>query len=353
MSSFPTYSRSFPDNLVCDSSNEECMMGKCHKCPKWIDDIKRDASLDEDIQWSQWERVSQPFESKEGKVKHVMKMVKVLKEGTVEEALNSLEEKIPFFLEHVFIKRKQAAFFEGRISQMKPDEAVVQESVRAVYKDMEDDTAANETDGVKLWDFEQRHPIAKYTSDGCIARIQLSKDDEITVIQALCALKTCHKGILGAQASYGGRAIDIVCRTAQEATNIAANGLDFGGRHYDLRVAKTKIHVSVFVPIQFPDKELQDIMARYGKILHIRRLKYKEADLKKFENGVRVIEFDTLTQAIPSRIHYAGHNIGIKYTGQPKTCVRCSSLEHLVRECPLNKKKQTPTPTAKTASPLQ
>jgi len=126
MSSFPTYSRSFPDNLVCDSSNEECMMGKCHKCPKWIDDIKRDASLDEDIQWSQWERVSQPFESKEGKVKHVMKMVKVLKEGTVEEALNSLEEKIPFFLEHVFIKRKQAAFFEGRISQMKPDEAVVQ-----------------------------------------------------------------------------------------------------------------------------------------------------------------------------------------------------------------------------------
>jgi hypothetical protein len=52
--------------------------------------IKKDAPHDEDKQWSQWERISQPFESKGGKIKHVMKMVKVLKEGTVEEALCSL-----------------------------------------------------------------------------------------------------------------------------------------------------------------------------------------------------------------------------------------------------------------------
>ena len=73
ISSFPSYSRSIVDHFVCDSNNEECMAGKC-----------------------------------------------------VKEALNSLESKIAFLLEHVFIKRKQAMFFEERIAKLKPDEAVVQ-----------------------------------------------------------------------------------------------------------------------------------------------------------------------------------------------------------------------------------
>lgn len=52
-------------------------------------------------------------------------MEKVTKEGTVEEALHSLQSKMPSFLEHVFIKRKQAEFFEKCTGQMQPDEAVV------------------------------------------------------------------------------------------------------------------------------------------------------------------------------------------------------------------------------------
>ena len=53
-------------------------------------------------------------------------MVRVLKEGTLEEALEALESKIPFFLEHVFIQRKQSSYFEERITQLKSNEAVVQ-----------------------------------------------------------------------------------------------------------------------------------------------------------------------------------------------------------------------------------
>lgn len=53
-------------------------------------------------------------------------MEKVTKEGTVEEALHSLQSKMPSFLEHVFVKRKQAEFYEKRTAQMQPDEAVVQ-----------------------------------------------------------------------------------------------------------------------------------------------------------------------------------------------------------------------------------
>ena len=46
--------------------------------------------------------------------------------GTVKEAINSLSKKMPPFLEHVFIKQKQAKFFEQRLSNLKPNEAVVQ-----------------------------------------------------------------------------------------------------------------------------------------------------------------------------------------------------------------------------------
>ena len=52
--SFPSYSRSFVDNLVCDSNKEECMTGKCQKCPKWFETMKDTSlNLEEVVEWSQ------------------------------------------------------------------------------------------------------------------------------------------------------------------------------------------------------------------------------------------------------------------------------------------------------------
>ncbi|XP_068692671.1 uncharacterized protein [Montipora foliosa] len=119
----PQYSSAFIDNLECDTKDEVCMYKRC---------------LDDDIVWSQWERVSQPVESKKGKIKDVATMLKVTNKGTVEEALSDLEDKMPFFLQHVFIKRKHQ-FFEDRISQLGPEEAVVQvdfgENFTCCYQD--------------------------------------------------------------------------------------------------------------------------------------------------------------------------------------------------------------------------
>ena len=53
-------------------------------------------------------------------------MEKVIKEGTDEGALNCPKGQIPCFLEHVFIKGKQSAFFGDCTSQLKADEAIVQ-----------------------------------------------------------------------------------------------------------------------------------------------------------------------------------------------------------------------------------
>ena len=45
--SFPSYSGSFVDHFVCDSTKEKCMMNKCDKCPAWLDIVMKDAPLDE------------------------------------------------------------------------------------------------------------------------------------------------------------------------------------------------------------------------------------------------------------------------------------------------------------------
>ena len=126
ISSFPPYSGSFVDHLVCNSSTEECMLSKCKNCPNCLADVKNDAPLDDLIKWNQWERVTHTIRTKQAKPKIVNKMEKVIKERTVEGALNCLQGQIPCFLEHVFIKRKQSTFFEDCAAQMKADEAVIQ-----------------------------------------------------------------------------------------------------------------------------------------------------------------------------------------------------------------------------------
>lgn len=69
ISSFPPYSGSFVDHLVCNSSTEECMLSKCENCPNWLADVKKDAPLDDLIKWSQWERVTHTIATKQGKPK--------------------------------------------------------------------------------------------------------------------------------------------------------------------------------------------------------------------------------------------------------------------------------------------
>ena len=40
---FPSYSGNFVHHFVCSSGTEECMLGKCNKCPNWLDTIRRNS----------------------------------------------------------------------------------------------------------------------------------------------------------------------------------------------------------------------------------------------------------------------------------------------------------------------
>jgi hypothetical protein len=67
----------------------------------------------------------------------------------------------------------------------------------------------------------------------------------------------------------------------------------------------------------------------------------KEDGLRQLENGVCVVSFEAIQTAIPRRISISGISIGFKYTGQPESCLRCSSMEHKVKDCPYQKRRKT------------
>ena len=81
-------------------------------------------NLDEHATWYQWEHVEQMVRAKKGKT--MKRVKKILKEGTVDDALDDLEVQLPSFLEHVFVKRQQARFFKEKIEHLTEEEAVVQ-----------------------------------------------------------------------------------------------------------------------------------------------------------------------------------------------------------------------------------
>lgn len=127
---FPSYSGNFVDHLVCSSGNEECMLGKCNKCSNSLDTLIEETALEESAMWYEWERVEVvvPSASKKSSnaTKVVRKMKKIFKEGTIGDVVESLQNKIPSFLQHVFIKRQQSSYFQEKLTNLDKEEAVVQ-----------------------------------------------------------------------------------------------------------------------------------------------------------------------------------------------------------------------------------
>lgn len=90
------------------------------KCPsEWLLEISADATLHKTINWCQCERVTQTMPGKREKgQRQVTKMLKVLKESTIEEAITSLMKKMPHYLQHVFVQRKQTRFFQEKFKTL-------------------------------------------------------------------------------------------------------------------------------------------------------------------------------------------------------------------------------------------
>ena len=86
-----------------------------------------DIDTSSEVEWCQWERVKQVENSKNRKTNKSRKsMKKICKIGTVEDAIQSLEDQMPYFLQHVYVKRQQSAFFHEKKANLSQHEAIVQ-----------------------------------------------------------------------------------------------------------------------------------------------------------------------------------------------------------------------------------
>ena len=135
---------------------------------------------------------------------------------------------------------------------------------------------------------------------------------------------------------------------------LGPGGLRFDHTVTPLRLLGARpIHVSIFVSVEYPDVELLPFLKTYGKMKTdaLRRLYYNEEGFSHTERGIRVAEFVSLDKDLPRKIVTNGVEIHFKYTGQPVTCYRCGSTDHVVQNCPQKACfRKTPSPPGDTAS---
>ena len=175
-------------------------------------------------------------------------------------------------------------------------------------------------------------------------RLIVEEDMEIDSLEIAKSLPDFAENIIGIVPQFGGKCFDITLMTAEAAIKLSTTGFDYGSARKPLRLLGAKsIHVSIFVSVEFPDENLLALLEQYGELKsrNLRRLHFQEEGFTHIERGVRVAEFVKINCDIPKKIVLAGIEVGFKYSGQPATCYRCQSTEHVVKDCP---KRRRPPP---------
>ena len=168
-------------------------------------------------------------------------------------------------------------------------------------------------------------------------RLIVDEGMEVNALEIVRSLPDFQEDIMGIVPNFGGKCFDITLRSIDAATRLATSGFDDGPESKPLKLLGAKtIHVSVFVAVEFPDEEIITLLKSYGQLKseNLRRLCYNEDGFRNIERGIRVAEFVSLDRDLPRKIVTQGLEIFFKYSGQPLTCYRCGSTDHVVKNCP-------------------
>lgn len=158
--------------------------------------------------------------------------------------------------------------------------------------------------------------------------------DAISIVKSL---PDFQEKIAGVVPQFGGKCFDITMKTSEDAARLVSTGFDYEHEVKPLRLLGRKtIHVSIFISVEFPDAELVDLLSSYGELKSkdLRRLYFTEEGFHHIERGIRVAQFLTIDRDLPRKLVVQGLEIFFRYTGQPTTCYRCNSTEHIVKNCP-------------------
>lgn len=171
-------------------------------------------------------------------------------------------------------------------------------------------------------------------------RLIIKEDMRIDSLQVIASLPDFQADITGVVPFFGGKCIDITLRNHEVAARLATSGFDYGDIRKPLHLLGEKlIHASRFVPVEFPDNVVVELLKQYGELKteNLRRLYFQEEGFSHIERGIRVAEFVKINRDLPRRIVTQGVEINFKYTRQLITCYWCNSTKH-VRHCDINQR---------------
>ena len=94
-----------------------------------------------------------------------------------------------------------------------------------------------------------------------------------------------------------------------------------------------------FVPGGMNLEEVRNALATYGKVVDISREIYDREGALKGVATERVKATMLITGNIPSFITVQSLKLNVNYHGQRKTCSKCESISHQVKDCPIGGKK--------------
>lgn len=117
------------ENFVCEQLSEECFSGSCTSCGslKFKSFVETIENLQQEAQWSKWIKTNRNKNEseEEAHINLYCNIEKVLKKGTIIQLIDEICLMIPEFLDHQFIKMKQAKSAEDLIkTAMEQDSSV-------------------------------------------------------------------------------------------------------------------------------------------------------------------------------------------------------------------------------------
>ena len=128
-------------------------------------------------------------------------------------------------------------------------------------------------------------------------RLIVEEDMQLDSLTVVNSLEEFKDHIVGVVPQFGGKCFDITIDTIEAVTSLVTSGFDYENQIKPLRLLGQKaLHISVFVPIEFPDEDLLDLLKGYGSLKSptLRRLRFKEEGFQHLENGIRVTQFTEL-----------------------------------------------------------
>lgn len=113
---FPPNRVALLQQMCCDINNENCMIGECKECEKFVEDVlPLQFEYDVNIFWKKWEKNKDT--SKLGLQKY---------KTSSADAINELQAQLPKFKKHFHVNRVQSQYFQNLRKSLENTEVVLQ-----------------------------------------------------------------------------------------------------------------------------------------------------------------------------------------------------------------------------------